>query len=120
MKNFDAETVGMLRDMREVVIRTDKHPDSAVVIWVVVAEGEVFVRSVRGEKGRWYRDVAAGSPATLDLVGRQLPIRPIPAADPISVNKVSREYLRKYQSSSYAQEMVRADVLPTTLRLEPR
>ena len=73
MTNFDAETVGVLRDMREVVIRTDQHPNSAVVIWVVVAEGEVFVRSFRGEKGRWYGDVAAGSPATLDLVGRQLP-----------------------------------------------
>ena len=78
------------------------------------------MRSFRGKKSRWYRDVAAGSLATLDLVGRQLPVRPIPATDPISVNKVSREYLRKYQSSSYAQEMVRPDSLPTTLRLEPR
>jgi hypothetical protein len=28
--------------------------------------------------------------------------------------------LSKYQPSPYAQSMVRAEVLPTTLRLEPR
>jgi hypothetical protein len=41
-----------LRDVREVAIRTEKHPKTAVVIWVVVADDEVFVRSVRGAKGR--------------------------------------------------------------------
>ncbi len=40
--------------MQEVGIRTEKHPNAAVAIWVVVADEEVFVRSVRGTKGRWY------------------------------------------------------------------
>ena len=64
MANFDAQTLGELRDVHEVAIRTEKHPESAVVIWVVVADDEVFVRSWRGAKGRWYRDLAAGVPAT--------------------------------------------------------
>src|SRR6266545_1772753 len=60
MANFDAETLRELRDAREVAIRTDKHSKTGVVIWVVVAAGEVFVRSVYGTRGRWYRDLAAG------------------------------------------------------------
>ena len=44
MAKFDADTLRDLRDLREVAIRTEKHPDSAVVIWVVVADDEVFVR----------------------------------------------------------------------------
>ena len=60
MTNFDADTLRELRDVQEVAIRTEKHPKSAVVIWVVVADDEVFVRSWRGAKGRWYRDLAAG------------------------------------------------------------
>ena len=72
MANFDADTLRELRDVQEIAIRTEKHPKSAVVIWVVVADGEVFVRSVRGSKGRWYRDLAAGGPATLVFAGRQL------------------------------------------------
>ena len=36
-----------------------------------------------------------------------------------SVERASGEYLRKYQTSPYAQTMVKTETLPTTLRLEP-
>ena len=120
MAKFDADTLRELRDVQEVAIRTEKHPKSAVVIWVVVADDEVFVRSVRDSKGRWYRDLAAGGSATLEFAGRQLAVQAYPASDAGSIDRVSREYLRKYQPSPYAQSMVRDEVLPTTLRLEPR
>ena len=120
MAKLDAELLRELRDLKEVAIRTEKHPDSAVVIWVVVADDEVFVRSVRGTKGRWYRDLAAGGPATLELAGHQLALPAVPVSDPATIAKISREYLKKYQPSPYAQSMVRSDVLPTSLRLEPR
>jgi len=120
MTNFDADTVQDLRAVREVAIRTDKHPKSAVVIWVVAAGDEVFVRSVGGTKGRWYRDLAAGGPATLEFAGRRLAVQAIPASDPAAIDRASGEYLRKYRPSPYAEAMVRSDILPTTLRLEPR
>ena len=120
MAKFDADTLRQLRDLQEVAIRTEKHPESAVVIWVVVADDEVFVRSVRGRKGRWYRDLATGGAATLEFAGRRLEVQAFPASDAEAIERASREYLRKYQPSPYAQSMVRAEVLPTTLRLEPR
>ena len=120
MAKFDADTLQELRNFQEVAIRTEKHPESGVVIWVVVADEEVFVRSVRGTKGRWYRDLAAGGPATLEFAGRQLAVHAIPVSDPAALARASHEYLRKYQPSPYAQAIVRSDVLPTTLRLEPR
>src|SRR5215469_10891199 len=82
MAKFNAGTLRQLRDVQEVAIRTEKHPDSAVVIWVVAADDEVFVRSVRGTKGRWYRDLAAGGPATLEFAGRRLAVTAFPATDP--------------------------------------
>jgi hypothetical protein len=120
MAKFDADTLRELRDFREVAIRTEKHPESAVVIWVVAADDEVFVRSVRGSKGRWYRDLATGGSATLEFAGRRLEVQALPAIDADSIARASREYLRKYQASPYAQSIVRGEVLPTTLRLEPR
>lgn len=120
MAKFDADTLRELRDLREVAIRTEKHPDTAVTIWVVVADEEVFLRSVRGSKGRWYRDLAAGGPATLEFAGRRLEVQAIPVNDADAIARASREYLRKYQPSPYAQAMVRDEVLATTLRLEPR
>lgn len=121
MATFDGATLHELRDVREVAIRTAKHPESAVVIWVVVADDEVFVRSWRGAEGRWYRDLATGGDAALEFAGgRKLAVRALPAGDDDdAVARVSREFLRKYRRSSHAPEMVRPETLPTTLRIEP-
>ena len=116
--NFDADTLRALHEVKEVRIRTEKHPKTAVVIWVVVEDG-VFVRSWLGDKGRWYQDLAAGGPAIVEFGARRLAVQAIPASDPDTVARVSREFLRKYQPSSHAREMVRSEILPTTLRLEP-
>src|SRR5215471_19305435 len=85
MAKFNAGTLRQLRDVQEVAIRTEKHPDSAVVIWVVAADDEVFVRSVRGVRGRWYRDLAKGGSATLEFAGRRLAVEVFPANDDRSV-----------------------------------
>jgi hypothetical protein len=119
MAKFDAATLGVLRNIQEVRIRTEKHPRSAVVIWIVVVGEEVFVRSFLGAKGRWYRDVAAGGRATLEASGREVAVKTRPANDPAMIERVSRAFLEKYRSSPYAHAMVQADALPTTLRLQP-
>jgi hypothetical protein len=120
MTTFDADTLRALREVQEPRIRTDRHPKSAVVIWVVVDGDDVFVRSWLGTNGRWYKDLAAGGAATLEFAGRRLAVQAVPAGDDASVERASREILRKYRRSSHAQEMVRAEILPTTLRLEAR
>jgi hypothetical protein len=119
MANFDADTLQELRDVRESRIRTGKHPKTAVVIWIVVADDEVFVRSWLGAKGRWYRDLAAGGPATLEYPGRRIEVQAFPANEAASIARASAEFLRKYAPSSHAREMVRSEILSTTLRLEP-
>ena len=120
MAKFDTDTLRELCERQEVAIRTEKHPESATTIWVVVSDTDVFVRSVRGAKGRWYKDLAGGGPATLEFNGQRVAVRAVPAADATSIERASREYLSKYGSSPYAEPMVRSEVLPTTLRLEPR
>src|SRR5260370_22163363 len=102
MAKFDAQTLGELRDVQEVAIRTEKHPKSAVVIWVVAADDEVFVRSWRGAKGRWYRDLAAGGPATLEFAGRRFAVQALPVSDQTSGARARPEYPRKYQQSTHA------------------
>ncbi len=120
MARFDQETLRRLHDAREIAIRTDKHRGTPVTIWVVAPGSDVFVRSVRGPKGRWYKDLAKGGDATIEIDGRRLPVRAMPAHDSGSLERASGEYLRKYHTSPYAQAMVKPETLPTTLRLEPR
>jgi hypothetical protein len=75
---------------------------------------------VVGSKGRWYRDLAGGGLATPDLAARRVAVPAIPANDADAAARASREFLRKYQPSPHAREMVRPEILKTTLRLEPR
>ena len=119
MTKFDQETLRKLHDCKEVAIRTTQHPGSAVTIWVVVSSTDVFVRSVRGAKGRWFRDLANGGRATLEFNGEQLAVQAVPATDAGSVACASQEFLSKYRSSPYAASIVRPEILETTLRLDP-
>ena len=114
MATFDENTLKRLHDQQEVAIRTAKHPKASVTIWVVAPGDDVYVRSVRAAKGRWYRDLAKGGDATLEVSGRQVPVKAIPATDAGSIERASGEYLRKYRTSPYAQAMVKAETLPTT------
>ena len=90
------------------------------IIWVVVDDGEVFVRSWRGDTARWYREIVADPEAAVIVDGTSTPVLATPATDPDSVERTSAGLRRKYAGESEVDAMVRAEILPTTLRLEPR
>jgi hypothetical protein len=116
---FDAEMLGLLRTTEEVGIRTSRHPNRATIIWIVVVDDVVFVRSFRGPKGQWHVAATADGQATLDIGDRQIAVRVTAVTNPDSIAAVSRAFLAKYAASPYAKEMVRAEILSTTLRLDP-
>jgi len=122
--SFDPETLRLLEETREVRIETRRDEDAPAhrtIIWVVAVDGDVFVRSVRGEKGRWYREVSANPSAALHVSDRRIPVRAVPVADEPTVGAVSEAYRSKYGRTSpgSTRAMLRPETLPTTLRLEP-
>ncbi|HLV97761.1 MAG TPA: nitroreductase/quinone reductase family protein [Ktedonobacterales bacterium] len=122
-KRFDANLKNQLAREEEIQIET-RRPGAAATphrttIWVVLVGDDVFVRSVRGNAGRWYQEIKANPTATLHVAGRRIPVRAIPANDLTSVTRVSDAYRQKYSNSSEMPSMVRDEILPTTLRLEP-
>ena len=119
-RKFDAATLNALRDMKEVRIRPGNSTKRGVIIWIVVAGQDAFVRSVKGPNGKWYKTSAAQKEATLEIGDRLIPVTVHPVADKAAIDAVNAEYLRKYASSPYAQSIVRPETLPTTLRLEPK
>ncbi len=116
-KSFSADTLELLRVEEEI----DIEPRSAMrtTIWVVVVEGSVYVRSVKAEAGKWWQAIRAEPRAKLHVAGQTLAVRAAPVQDAGLNAAVSAEYLRKYAASPWAPPIVRAEVLGTTLRLEP-
>ena len=122
--SFDTETLQLLDRSREVRIETRRNADSPVhrtIVWVVVVEGGVYVRSVRGQKGRWYREISSNPEGALHAGERRIPVRAAPATDEATVDAVSEAYRRKYEESwpGPTAAMLRPDVLPTTVKLTP-
>ena len=122
--SFDAETLELLDETKEVKIETRRDAESPVhrrIIWVVVVEGEVFVRSVRGRKGRWYREISSNPEGALLVRGNRIPVHSTPATDDTTVDAVSDALKSKYEEAwpGPTAAMVRPEVLPTTLKLSP-
>jgi hypothetical protein len=121
---FDRETLQLLDETKEVRVETRRDEDAPVhrtTIWVVTVSGDVFVRSVRGEKGRWYREVSENPSAALHVGDRRIPARAVAVTDQPTVEAVSDAYRSKYGRTSPAstRAMVQPETLTTTLKLEP-
>jgi len=114
---------GKLETVREVDVETrmaDDAPAHRTTIWTVVDDGEVYVRSLRGHAGRWYRELMANPEAILHVADEAVSVRAIAAADPDSVAHANAGYQRKYADSPYLGAMTADEILDTTVRLEPR
>ncbi len=96
-------------------------PGHETVIWAVVVDGGAFVRSVRGGKGRWYREASANPEVTLRVNDERVPARAVPETEARTIEKVSEAIREKYGDSypGPTAAMLREEVLATTLRLIP-
>jgi hypothetical protein len=122
--SFDSDTLRLIDGAREVRIETSRDEDAPAhhtTIWVVTVDGSVFVRSLRGGKGRWYREVSANPASALHVGDERIPVRAVPVTDDAPIAAVSKAYREKYGRTSpgSTRAMLQPDTLPTTLRLEP-
>jgi hypothetical protein len=88
------------------------------VIWAVVDDEAVFIRSYKGPDARWYREALSNPSVALHVDGQRLPVRAVLAADPPSIERTSAGILRKYAGDPAAKSMVAPELLDLTLRLE--
>ena len=120
--NLPADVLQACADEIEIEVITTR-PDGTprrTVVWPVVYDGVAYVRSYRGRAGRWYQEALADPDAALAVGGRDVPVRLVPARDPASVDACSAALARKYVGDASLPAMLVDDVLPTTLRIEPR
>jgi hypothetical protein len=117
--NLSADERDLLARAEEVKIET-RSPSGDVhrtIIWVVVDGDDVFIRSVRGETARWYREALAGGELAIHVGEQRIPIAVAAAADPDSVERCTAVLAAKYSADPALRLMVRPHTLPTTFRV---
>lgn len=104
-------------------IRVETHSQSGevhkTIVWPVVRDGAVYLRSYKGPNGRWFREASADPDITLLFDRRRVPARAVPATDAASVEACSAALRDKYPRSYSLEAMLVPEVLSTTLRIEP-
>ena len=103
----------------EIETRSPMGKVHQVTIWVVVVDGVPYVRSVRGTRGRWYRELTARKEGALHDGSRRVAVRPAEVRAPETIDEVSAALWRKYPKSASLFSMLRLVTLDTTLRLDP-
>ena len=114
LKSFDDTNVV---EIETVSPKGTKH---STKIWIVVADGVPYVRSVRGPKGRWYRELIARGEGAIVARGKRTAVKAKRDSTKAAIEVTSEALRRKYKGSGPSlASMLRPDTLGTTVRLEP-
>jgi hypothetical protein len=118
---LDHRTLDLLDQAVEVEARTPRQDGSisSRPIWVVVVDGEPYVRSYRADRGAWYRRARRDGRLGLAVEDAELDLAAEPVDDEDVNRRVSQAYRAKYgaRSPGPTETMVGPEVTVTTLRL---
>ena len=123
-ERFPTDVQALLTGELEIEIitaRDEQAPRHSTVIWPVVDDqGRVLVRSVRGTRGRWFREAVVNPEVAVVARGREIPATALIASDEERIAAASEGYRAKYRRGASVDAMLQDDVLETTLELVPR
>jgi hypothetical protein len=118
--NWSASQLNELGDAEELVLAISRVERSTLrfPVWLVVVDGDPYVRSYLGVTNGWYRAVLANPRQAIVLDGVDVDVRfePVPSADPVN-DVIGSAYLEKYSKFDYRDEMVATIAVDATLRI---
>ena len=118
-KANELTTFGEQQLLRITTTRPDGTLRSSVIIWAVVVGNDLYVRSVRGEAGGWYRHIQENPDARIESGGLEQDVTAV-AADRALDQAIDAAYLAKFGPSNAVDSITTPAAKATTLRLVPR
>lgn len=97
-RSFSAQVVATIHDAKILGIRAGTKPHRIIGIWVVVAEGRVFVRSYSLKERSWYRTFLEEPRGIIEVNGKQIKVRPVFTRSERLKKLVDRAYAEKYNT----------------------
>jgi hypothetical protein len=121
---LDQEALDVLNESIEIDLLTPRRDGSISrrPIWVVVVDGDAYVRSYLAARGAWYQRVLVDGQATIAFDSRSIDVGLEPNKDPDLNRRVSDAFRAKYgeRSPGSTEAMLSPEVSETTLRLTSR
>jgi hypothetical protein len=122
MTRWTAEELNRIGGAEELEIaprQSDGSLPDPVPIWVVRVGDDLYVRSWRGQQGRWFRAAHASRQGHITAGGLDREVELIDAADSVN-DAIDDAYRSKYcRYASYVAPMVATEAKATTLKLVP-
>lgn len=119
---FPADLLETIRQGKILGLRAGTGLHRFIGIWAVVVEGRVFVRSWSLKPRSWYRTFLAEPQGTVQVAGREIPIRAVRTRSARLKDAIDRAYLEKYRtpgSIQYARDLGSGKSRATTTELVP-
>jgi hypothetical protein len=117
----DLDKIARAEELEIATRRRDGTLRDPVTVWIVRVSDDVYVRSVKGRAGAWFRGAVAGHQARVKAGGVQRDVTFVEANDAPG-DEIDRAYRAKY--GRYAASIVNSVLTPqarvATLRLVPR
>ena len=107
-------------DEVEIETRRDaKSPLHRTTIWIVPTKDGVYVRSVRGKRGRWWQEAVANPRVAIRVGPEKVEALAELEKNPSVIKEVSAAFREKYGERwpNETEPLLRPSVAETTLRL---
>jgi hypothetical protein len=114
----ELDTLDRIPEIRVAGRRRDGSLRRLIIVWQVVVDGKVYVRSVRGTDGSWYKGVVRHHEGAISWNGETRDVTYVP--DHTADEQIDAAYFAKYGNGSPTRAITNAQATATTLRVEPR
>ena len=121
MSEWSSEELSSLDKAREIRVagrRQDGTIRTLVIVWHVVVDGALYVRSVRGEQGQWYRGVQRHFEGAISWATSLREV--VYTLDSSHDDEIDAAYTAKYGTGSATRSITNDTARQTTLRIDPR
>lgn len=98
MRRFPKQVLATLRDGKVLKIRAGTRAHRFLGIWVVVAQGRVFVRSWSLRPEGWYRALLEEPSGAILVGGREIAVRTRGTRSEMLKRAVDHAYVQKYST----------------------
>jgi hypothetical protein len=109
-------------ELRIASLRRDSTLRKSVIIWVVRLGDDLYVRSVNGRNGSWFRGVQVRHEGHIQAGGVDKDVTFVEEADPTINNQIDAAYRNKYHryAANIVNSILTAQARSATIKLMPR